>query len=149
MMEWLETNLHICWFAAGGFFIVVEMLSGTAVIFFLGLGCLAAAAGGLLGLNFDWQLIIFMAVSAGSFILLRRKLKNWFSRSDRKMSDNYAGCTVSVVSAISPNAPGQVELNGALWQAASSSCLLPGQRALVRAHEGLLLLVKPLDDEKE
>jgi membrane protein implicated in regulation of membrane protease activity len=149
MLEWLEANLYICWFVAGGFFIGVEMLSGTAVIFFLGLGCLAASAGALCGLNFDWQLIIFMAAAAVSFILLRRKLKNWFNRSDRKVSDNYVGYTVSVVSAITPGSPGRVELNGTVWQAASSSCLLPGQRALIKAHEGLLLLVKPVDDEGE
>ncbi|MDR1397870.1 MAG: NfeD family protein [Desulfarculales bacterium] len=148
-MAWLEANLYICWLVAGGIFIGTEMLSGTAVIFFLGLGCLAAAAGDLCGFNFDWQLIVFMAASAGSFILLRRKLKNWLNRSDQKVSDNYIGCTVLVVSAISPDAPGKVELNGVVWQAASSGYLLPGQRALISDHRGLLLLVKPVDDKGE
>jgi membrane protein implicated in regulation of membrane protease activity len=125
------------------------MLSGTAVIFFFGLGCLAASLSAFLDINFQGQLITFMVISAVSLGLLRRRLKSWLNRSDRQVRDNYVGSRVLTLNDINPGQTGRVELNGVEWKATSSDFIPSASMALIVAHDGLLLVVKPVSGNDE
>jgi membrane protein implicated in regulation of membrane protease activity len=143
-MAWLEANVYLCWFILGALFIGVEMLTGTAVIFFFGLGALAASLTALLGLSFQTQMLVFIVAACASLVLLRRRLRAWLNRSDRQVSDNYVGSRVLVTEDLQPGQIGRVNLNGAEWRATSASFIPSGGSALIEAHQGLVLVVRPL-----
>lgn len=144
MLEWL-TSPVVLWFILACVLVGVELFLMTIALFFFALGALAAAGVAWLDLSFTWQLAAFIVVSAVSLVSLRRRLKVWLTRSDRQVSDDdLVGKVVSVLSPISIEQSGQVELAGAQWRAElaeDSQPLEVGSQAVVLSFEGLTLKV--------
>lgn len=145
-------NVTLVWFIAGIVFLVLEALTPGFFLIFFGLGaCVVAGLNFFVPLPSFIQWIIFMAVSVGSLMALRKRLKVIFEGrlakndniDDPVFSSQYIGREVLVLKDIAPGQPGLVELNGTNWQAASTeNSFASGERVKVKAIDGLTLVLE-------
>lgn len=141
------------WFVLGVAFFVLEAATPGFFLLFFGLGAFCAAvAVWLAPLSPAIQLAIFMAVSVASLAAFRRRLKAFFERrgpkgrgaiDDPVFAGQFIGREATVLKDIAPGHPGLAELNGTNWRASSGAPLSRGQRATVRAIDGLTLVLEP------
>ena len=142
-MEWAAENITLIWFILGCLLIISEIVFSTAVLLFLGLGTLAAALASWLGLSFEWQLAVFMVASVITFILFRKKLKNWLTKADRKVASNFVGETAQALTPLEPGLPGKALLNGVEWKALTNLPVKQGDYVWIKEQQGLTLIVEP------
>ncbi len=67
--------LWFLWAVAAAFFMIAEIMTPGFFMFWVGVGCAAAAILALMHIGIFWQLIAFIAVSATLFLLSRRFAK--------------------------------------------------------------------------
>jgi membrane protein implicated in regulation of membrane protease activity len=130
------------WFIAGGLLLGLEIIFTTVALLFFAFGAAAAGLAACGGLDLIWQLMVFIVVSLISMIFLREKCKLWLQKSDRPLRNDFVGSTATVITSITPEIPGKVEMNGASWRAVSGQTLNPGQLVRVKSQDGLTLVVE-------
>jgi membrane protein implicated in regulation of membrane protease activity len=142
------------WFILGLAFLVIEVLTPGVMALFFGLGAwLVLLALALFDLPVWGQWALF-SVSSILFLAFLRKhvIKRFSARKQSKkdsleepmVASRYLGQEVDVITGVLPGRPGQVELNGTLWQAKSPLALERGSRARIVGLEGLTFLIEPL-----
>ncbi len=138
-----------CWFLVGVLFFVVELALPGFIIFFFGIGAWATAlAAYFLEISVKVQLLVFLAVSLLTLLLLRKLLNTIFTggRAEQNGTVDEAtiGGTAVVAEPIVPPAEGRVKYGGSFWRAVSDEKIDGGTVVEITAQEGLILRVRPM-----
>jgi membrane protein implicated in regulation of membrane protease activity len=152
----MENLTWILWCVLGLALIVAEMFTTGFVLLWFGIGALAAAFAGLIGIDsLAIQFVIFILVSGGLTAASRTIFVNYFSRekdgnSLRSGAEALPGKIGTVVSS-SRGAmnEGAVKVFGSTWTAypaAGESPLEAGERVRVESVEGASIFVSRIDD---
>jgi membrane protein implicated in regulation of membrane protease activity len=150
-------NLYwILWFILGAILIVAEVFTAGFVMLWFGIGALAAALAGILGVNnLGIQFLIFAIVSVGLTAASRTIFVNYFSRektgdSLRTGVDALPGKIGTVVSSShGAMQEGAVKVFGSTWTAypaEGESPLEAGERVRVESIEGSSIYVRRIDE---
>ena len=151
MSDWV----WILWCVLGAILIVAEIFTSGFVLFWFGIGALAAGFAGLIGIDsLAIQFLIFIVVSSGLTAASRTIFVNYFSReksgtSLRSGAESLPGKIGTVVSS-SHGAlnEGAVKVFGSTWTAypaAGESPLEAGERVCVESIEGASIYVRRID----
>jgi membrane protein implicated in regulation of membrane protease activity len=154
-MNWL----WIAWVVLGLILLVAEVFTGGFVLLWFGIGALAAAFAGIVGIDsLAIQFLIFALVSIGLTAASRTIFVNYFSRektgdSLRTGMDSLPGKIGTVVSS-SRGAlnEGAVKVFGSTWTAYPADGEEPleaGERVCVEKMEGASLYVRRVDQEAD
>ena len=154
-MNWL----WIAWIILGLILIVAEVFSSGFVLLWFGIGALAAAFAGIVGIDsLAIQFLIFAVISVGLTAASRTIFVNYFSRektgdSLRTGMDSLPGKIGTVVSS-SRGAlnEGAVKVFGSTWTAYPAEGEEPleaGERVQVEKMEGASLYVRRVDQEAD
>jgi membrane protein implicated in regulation of membrane protease activity len=155
MSDWF----WVLWCILGAILIVAEIFTSGFVLFWFGIGALAAAFAGFIGVDsLVLQFLIFAGVSIALTAASRTIFLNYFSREQtgeslRSGVDSLPGKIGTVVSS-SRGAlqEGAVKVFGSTWTAypaAGEPPLEAGERVCVESVEGASIYVKRLDGEPE
>ena len=145
-MNW---SPELIWFLAGLVLMLAELAVPGVVLVFFGMGALVTALAAWLGLQgLAPQAGVFVGASLIFLFGLRRLVKRWFlgdsKDRDAGMLEEFVGKDVVVLSDIPGGAAtGKVQLKGAEWMARAEAALPKGSCAVVRARDGLVLVVAP------
>lgn len=153
-MSFVAISPVLAWFIAGIVFFVIELLLPGLVLFFFGLGAWCAAlAVYLLPMALSSQLLVFLATSLLSLLLLRAALKKIFlgrvlevDAMETSLPDDALGL---VIEDILPPAEGKVKFAGSFWQASAEQALVRGTIVRIVEKKNLTLKVSPVDREGE
>ena len=151
----MENLIWILWCVLGLALIVAEVFTSGFVLLWFGIGALAAAFAGLVGIDsLAVQFVIFAVVSMGLTIASRTIFVNYFSRertgdSLRSGADALPGKIGTVVSS-SRGAlnEGAVKVFGSTWTAYPAEGEAPleaGERVRVESIEGASIYVRRVD----
>lgn len=151
----MENLLWILWCVLGLALIVAEVFTSGFVLLWFGIGALAAAFAGLVGIDsLALQFLIFAVVSMGLTVASRTIFVNYFSRertgdSLRSGAEALPGKIGTVVSS-SRGAlnEGAVKVFGSTWTAypaAGEAPLEAGERVRVESIEGASIYVRRVD----
>lgn len=149
----------ILWTVLGLILIVAEVFTSGFVIFWFGIGALAAALAGLMGIhNLGLQFLIFATVSIALTAASRTIFVNYFSREKKGDSlrtgvDALPGKVGTVVSS-SRGAmnEGAVKVFGSTWTAYPADGEEPleaGERVRVESIQGASIYVRRVDHEPD
>ena len=152
----MENLTWILWCILGLALIVAEIFTTGFVLLWFGIGALAAAFAGLIGIDsLAMQFLIFILVSGGLTAASRTIFVNYFSRENagnslRSGAEALPGKIGTVVSS-SRGAlnEGAVKVFGSTWTAypaAGESPLEAGERVRVESVEGASIFVTRIDD---
>ncbi|HET8781986.1 MAG TPA: NfeD family protein [Pyrinomonadaceae bacterium] len=155
MSEWL----WVIWAVLAAVLIVAEIFTSGFVLLWFGIGALAAAFAGVVGIdNIFIQFLIFAVVSVGLTAASRTIFINYFSREKSGQSlrsgvDALPGKIGTVVSS-SKGAlhEGAVKVFGSTWTAypaAGEPPLEAGERVCVESVEGASIYVKRVGGEPD
>ena len=144
----------LAWFLVGIAFFIVELVVPGFVIFFFGIGawCTALVAY-LTDVSLSTQLLIFLAASLATLILLRTYLQKLFIgrfQLDEAPPQAQPVATTGVVTEdIFPPAPGKVKYGGSYWTARADEPISRGTVVKVVQQENLEVRVHPLSETEE
>ena len=155
MTEWY----WVLWFILGAILVVAEIFTSGFVLLWFGIGALAAAVAGLVGIgNLGIQFLIFASVSIALTAASRTIFINYFSREKTGQSlrsgvDSLPGKIGTVVSS-SKGAlhEGAVKVFGSTWTAYPAPGEPPleaGERVCVESVEGASIYVKRVGGEPD
>jgi len=142
---------ELVWLLAGLALMLAELATPGFILFFFGLGALAAAAWAWTGMGgLGSQLVVFLVSSIVFLVTLRRYAAGLFrggkSRTGTMPEDDTIGKRVLVVEEINPaHLKGKVELNGTHWNATADGVVHKGTLVEVLSRQGLTLTVRPVN----
>jgi membrane protein implicated in regulation of membrane protease activity len=152
----MDNWFWILWCILGAILIVAEVFTSGFVLLWFGVGALAAAFAGIVGIhNLGLQFIIFAFVSIGLTAASRTIFVNYFSRektgdSLRTGVDSLPGKIGTVVSSSrGAMREGAVKVFGSTWTAypaEGESALEAGERVRVESVEGSSIYVRRIDE---
>ena len=152
----MDSFYWILWSLLGAILIVAEVFTAGFVLLWFGIGALAAAFAGILGVNsLGIQFLIFAFVSVGLTAASRTIFVNYFSRektgdSLRTGVDSLPGKIGTVVSSSrGAMQEGAVKVFGSTWTAypaEGESPLEAGERVRVESIEGSSIYVRRIDE---
>ena len=151
-------NLWILWVILGVILIVAEVFTSGFVLLWFGVGALAAALAGLVGVGPTLQFLIFAVVSGGLTVASRTFFVKYFSRekhgdSLRSGVDALPGKVGTVVSS-SKGAmnEGAVKVFGSTWTAypaPGEEPLEAGERVQVESIQGASIYVRRVESGRD
>src|SRR5712691_9559063 len=152
----MDNYYWILWCILGAILIVAEVFTTGFVLLWFGIGALAAAFAGIVGINsLALQFVIFALVSVGLTLASRTIFVNYFSRertgdSLRTGVDSLPGKIGTVVSS-SRGAlqEGAVKVFGSTWTAypaEGESPLEAGERVRVESVQGASIYVRRINE---
>jgi membrane protein implicated in regulation of membrane protease activity len=152
----MDNFIWILWCVLGLALIVAEVFTSGFVLLWFGIGALAAALAGFIGIDsLALQFLIFAVVSSGLTAASRTIFVNYFSRENpgnelRTGADSLPGKIGTVVSS-SKGAlnEGAVKVFGSTWTAypaAGESPLEAGERVRVESIQGASIYVRRVDE---
>lgn len=155
----MDNLLWILWLILGAVLIVAEVFTSGFVLLWFGIGALAAAFAGMVGIDsLALQFAIFAVVSVGLTAASRTIFVNYFSRENtgdslRTGVDSLPGKIGTVVSS-SRGAlqEGAVKVFGSTWTAypaQGESGLEAGERVRVESVEGASIYVRRIDETSD
>ncbi len=137
------------WLLIGVLCIGAELIIPGLVIIFFGFGAILTSVFSLIPFinNIFWlQLLVFLACSILSLVILRKKFTNIFKGSifcPNKESDSPVSAYAEVLEDISDKKEGRIKYNGTTWNAISTSdTIKAGERVKVVRQEGLTYIVE-------
>lgn len=144
-MEGINLSPALLWAIAGVILIVIELVSFSFVLAFLGVGCFITALTTWFGLtpNTNMQLAAFSVSSIALLALFRKTFIKMFAGHGVNMSDDI-GQRAKVIKDIPPDGEGDVLYRGSVWNAISDSkeTISEGATVEITATEGIRLKVK-------
>src|SRR2546426_3698428 len=148
----MDNLIWILWFVLGLVLIVAEVFTSGFVLLWFGIGALAAALAGIVGIHsLGLQFLIFAAVSSGLTAASRTIFVNYFSRektgdSLRTGVDSLPGKIGTVVSSsCGALNEGAVKVFGSTWTAYPADGEEPleaGERVRVESVQGASIYVR-------
>src|SRR6266403_5447869 len=155
----MESYLWIFWAILGAVLVVAEIFTTGFVLLWFGIGALAAALAGLLGVHsIPLQFLIFAIVSIALTTASRTIFVNYFSREksggDLKTGvDSLPGKIGTVVSSSKgPLHEGAVKVFGSTWTAypaPGEGPLEAGERVCVESIQGASIYVRRVDEGRD
>jgi membrane protein implicated in regulation of membrane protease activity len=152
----MDNIFWILWAVLGAILIVAEVFTSGFVLLWFGIGALAAALAGIVGIdNLGIQFLIFALISVGLTLASRTIFVNYFSRektgdSLRTGVDSLPGKIGTVVSSSRGSMrEGAVKVFGSTWTAypaEGESALEAGERVRVESIEGSSIYVRRIDE---
>ena len=149
-------NLWIFWFVLGAILVVAEIFTSGFVLLWFGVGALAAAFAGMIGIDsLALQFLIFAGVSVGLTAASRTIFVNYFSRektgdSLRTGVDSLPGKIGTVVSSSKGSLQeGAVKVFGSTWTAypaPGEDPLEAGERVCVESVQGASIYVRRVEE---
>ncbi len=133
------------WAAIGAALIIMELITPSFIMVFLGVGAVVAAVTTATGLTegLGGQIIVFSVISLTSMLLFRNGLKKRFIA--KELMPDYVGQQVRVTKAIPAGNEGRVMYRGSEWIAfceAHEESIPEGGMAEVTGSDGIRLKVK-------
>ena len=142
---------EVVWFLVGLVLLILEFAMPGLIIFFFGVGaCVVAIVCLITEIDLNVQLIIFIASSVLSLLVLRKWLKGIFTGrlgSDKDASGDlkeFIGERAVVTEPITPEMGGRVEVHGTTWKAKADEKIAAGAVVEITGKENITLRVKPL-----
>ena len=151
----MEQSAWILWILLGVIFIIAEIFTLGFVLFWFGIGALAAAFAGFLGFGMVIQFVVFAAVSTVLTVMSRTILGNYFSQTDENAYktgiDSLPG-QIGTVTSASKGAlqEGAVKVYGSIWTAFpidSENNLIEGEKVEVVSVKGSSIYVRRAERE--
>ena len=146
--EWINW----VWLLIAMLFFLAEVFTAGFVLAAFGVGALAAFAAALLGLGIEWQLLVFVVVSAISVVLSRRFADRVTGKQPEGVgADRMIGKYGVVLNPIEPmEAQGLVRVEREEWRADSvDGHVIPADTVVkVVKVEGTRLMVRPTPDHE-
>ena len=141
----------LIWFILGIAFFVVELVLPGFIIFFFGLGAWCTAlVQYVYPLGLSGQLLVFLAASLLTLLLLRTWLRSVFLGVSRQEDDSVTmepdRGTGTVIEDIVPPAPGRVKYGGTFWRAEAEQPIASGTVVRILAQKDLLVRVEPIKE---
>jgi len=146
----MEQFAWILWIVLGVVLIIAEIFTFGFVLFWFGIGALAAALAGWLGFGFGIQFLIFAVVSVALTVMSRTIFANYYSHTDEnalKMGMDALPGQIGTVTQASKGAlqEGAVKVYGSTWTAFpidSSTPLIEGEKVEVVRVQGSSIYVQ-------
>ncbi len=148
----------IIWTVLGVILIIAEVFTPGFVLLWFGVGALAAALAGLVGISMPFQFLIFVIVSVGLTAASRTIFVNYFSReksgNDLKSGVDALPGKIGTVVSSSTGAlkEGAVKVFGSTWTAfpiEGEEPLEAGDRVRVERVQGASIFVRRVDHEPD
>jgi membrane protein implicated in regulation of membrane protease activity len=148
----------IAWAVLGVILIIAEVFTAGFVLLWFGIGAMAAALAGIIGLGLPFQFFIFLSISIGLTAASRTIFVNYFSKEksgdDLKSGvDALPGKIGTVVSSSSGALnEGAVKVFGSTWTAfplEGDAPLEAGDRVRVERVQGASIFVRRVDEEPD
>ncbi|MFA9392275.1 MAG: NfeD family protein [Prolixibacteraceae bacterium] len=119
----MEFEIWHIWLIVAILFFILEIFIPSFVVFNFGVGSLFASLGAVVGLNVQWQVLIFSIFTLSSFFLVRPALKKWAYKKSHQVKTNFEALEgrIGIVSEkidFTKNS-GRVKLDGDYWMARS------------------------------
>ncbi len=134
------------WWILAGFFVAMELLSGTFYLLMLAIGAVAGALAAHLGLHPQWHWVAFTVVGGGAVVALyaARRLLSRRSRAEARHDNLDLGATVDVTG-WSADGVTRVHYRGSDWSARPlrHGALHTGPHRIA-GQDGNVLLIEPL-----
>ncbi|MGH9945867.1 MAG: NfeD family protein [Pyrinomonadaceae bacterium] len=151
----MEQYLWLFWIALGVALIVAEIFTLGFVLFWFGLGALAAALAAMVGAGPIIQFAVFSGVSIGLTVMSRTILAKYFSQHEGdtvKMGVDSLPGQIGTVTNSSSGAlnEGAVRVYGSVWTAFpidENTKLIEGEKVEVVSLKGSSIVVKAVRNE--
>jgi len=147
--EWLKPE--VIWFAVGVILMLLEFALPGLIVFFFGVGAIVVGIVCLAtDVSLNTQLVIFLASSIASLLLLRKAVTAVFAghiggtQSGRENLDEFVGQKARVIRPIAPKVGGKVELFGTSWDAEADGAIPEGATVEVVAKNNITLKVRQI-----
>jgi membrane protein implicated in regulation of membrane protease activity len=155
----MQNLLWILWAVLGLVLIIAEIFTPGFVLLWFGVGALAAALAGIVGLGLPIQFLVFCAVSVGLTLASRTIFSRYFVRTEEEGGSLKSGVDalpgkVGTVVSSSGGAlqEGAVKVFGSTWTAYPAEGEEPleaGDRVVVESVRGASIYVRRFADEPD
>jgi membrane protein implicated in regulation of membrane protease activity len=152
----MDQFAYILWIILGVVLIIAEIFTLGFVLFFFGIGALAAALAGGLGFGFGLQFLVFASVSIALTAMSRTIFAKYFSQDDEnavKLGMDSLPGQIGTVTLASKGAlqEGAVKVYGSTWTAFSidDTPLIQGEKVEVVRVQGSSIYVQKIEESKK
>jgi membrane protein implicated in regulation of membrane protease activity len=152
----MDQFAYILWIILGVVLIIAEIFTLGFVLFFFGIGALAAALAGGLGFGFGLQFLVFASVSIALTAMSRTIFAKYFSQTDEnavKMGMDSLPGQIGTVTLASKGAlqEGAVKVYGSTWTAfpIDDTPLIQGEKVEVVRVQGSSIYVQKIEESKK
>lgn len=150
--EFMETYAWIFWLVLGILLVVAETFTLGFVLLWFGVGALAASLGGLFGVGFLGQFLIFAAVSVALTAMSRTIFAKYFGHSEEEAVKTGIDSLPGQVGTVTLGSSGTmneaaVKVYGSTWTAYpidEDSKLVEGEKVEVVSVRGSSIYVRPV-----
>lgn len=140
--------MWIFWLIAAGIFFIAEMMTTGFLVFWFGLGSIAAMVTSFFTANVYIQATVFLITSTILILLTKPIVNKYISKKDTIPTNVYSviGKIGFVTKTITPEDAGLVKVNGEVWTALSENFTLIEKDTEVEIVkiEGVKLIVTPV-----
>ena len=141
--------MWIYWLIAAGLFFIAEIITVGFLVFWLGIGALAAMCVSFFTSNIIIQTAVFVVVSTLLIFLTKPLVDKYISKKETVPTNAYSviGKTGTVIAEIKGNTEvGQVKVDGEIWSAISNNSydISKGSEVIVDKIDGVKLIVTPV-----
>ena len=138
------------WLAVVAVSLVVEFITWDLTsIWFAAAGLVALIMSAIEGVDWVWQLVVFVVLSALFIIFVRQICRKMLLKTDVKTNaDSNIGKKVPLLKGISSNQNGEIKLNDIVWSAKTQNGeeLAENTQVEIIAIEGNKMIVKSVED---
>ncbi|PTQ55097.1 MAG: putative activity regulator of membrane protease YbbK [Candidatus Carbobacillus altaicus] len=148
VFEWLTHPIF--WFILGFILLIIEVMTVTFVLLWIGIGALLTGLVTLFSSNLALALATFVVSSTVLWVFTRPLTRRLRQRSPKVESGVYAliGKTTVAETSFDDQESGSVRLMGDVWRAKSiAGRIAAGSPVKVVRVEGVTLYVEPLNDD--
>lgn len=153
----MEQLAWVLWVVLGVIFIIAEIFTLGFVLFWFGIGAIAAALAGYLGLGFGWQFLVFAVVSSVLTALSRTIFANYYSHGDENSLKTGVDSLPGQIGTVSSGSKGslqagEVKVFGSTWKAfpeERETLLIEGEKVEVVRVEGSSIYVRRAEELPE
>lgn len=147
----------ILWIILGIALIIAEIFTFGFVLFWFGIGALAAALAGWLGFGVGLQFLVFASVSIVLTVMSRTIFANYYSHGDEDFHKTGVDTLPGQIGTVSTPSKGAlkeaaVKVYGSVWTAFpvdGSRELIEGEKVEVERVEGSSIYVRPVSQKRE
>lgn len=143
----------VFWLIVAVIAFIIELLSIQFFMFWLGVGAVAALISHLVGVDYNYQLVIFLVIAVIGIALTRSFAKSILKEEPKKScAPSLVGEEMRVIQTIDNfKGTGQVERKGEVWSAKSAEDTIIEKGSCVRVKyiEGVYLAVKLIKERGE
>tara|TARA_B110000438_G_C15513684_1_gene521043 strand:+ start:123 stop:578 length:456 start_codon:yes stop_codon:yes gene_type:complete len=132
-------SIYLIWFLIGVFFLIVEFIIPTFIMFFFAIGAIIVSIiTACYDLSINSQIILFAISSVISLLLLRNYMQSIFKGNESKRKDEYfdnpidLNKDIGIVSkTIDANSFGEIKYKGTFYKAQSKNLIVKGKKVKV------------------